>query len=180
MHKSAKSTSQKHKTKVRSNSDIENDSVVVSDDYDLLVEYENLEEISIIQDISSNIRVMHSDRAKFLQSIELPAISAIQLLASINGKLAQLKSQIYDHITANVSFDKTLSRWIAICDQLKISTHAEDMDSLVANLEDLLNKHDSVADNYQLFVNFNKFVSKDCSRFKKIPTAEKIGDSLYN
>lgn len=188
VHKSAKSTSQKHKTKERSNPSVENESVVVSCPYvspfeHFYVHHEkrSLGRVYLKKDIEDEGNpVIYSEPLKTSSSLEQPFLTVFDALHVLNRGLIGLQSQIYNHIMANVSFDKIHSRWIAICDQLKLTTHAEDMDTLILNLEKLLNENDKVAENYQLTVNLTKFIGKDRSRLKKMPVVVKLADPRSN
>ncbi len=188
VHKSAKSTSQKHKTKERSNQSFESESVGVSCSFVTGAEHfyvhnekRPLGVIHLNKTVEDdNIRVIYAEPLKNSSSLEQPVLKAIDVLRVLNRGLRDLQSQIYNHIMAIVSFDKTHSRWIAICDQLKITTHAEDMDTLILNLEKLLNENDKVAEDYQLTVNHTKFISKDRSRLKKMPVLVKLADPRSN
>lgn len=164
MHKLAKSTNQKPKV----NKDLDFKQCEVFTEFDSLGVSGHFAPFMSIKEICSSSRKFNSsiyaqnenvahNRPDLMDMLlrhtpRSPYTSRYPVIENFNK---------FSELTANVVFDKVNARWIAICEQLSITKHANDMEAVVEALEETLSKHKFVSSEYHLSIIFNKYVNSE-------------------
>lgn len=140
MHKIAKSTIQKS----RGNKELDSDRGEV---------------FTIIHNTNDNWRLAQSQKSLNFD-IECQNESKVFLRHTLMSPLSceYLGTENLDTINelnARVVFDNANARWIAICEQLNITEHADDIDSVVLLLKENISKRENVNSNFHLSITLN-------------------------
>lgn len=173
VHKSAKSTNQKLKSQQRSNSKDKDESTDLLCDLGDFFTYGN--SLPGVKFNHTNKYIKNSGVVIANNQVLFTNNSGIGIIQTHVGNTLNffnkfnMLSESFSNLMANVSFDTTSKRWIAICGQLEITAHANDMESVIQKLEELLKDDDRVSEDYHLSVNFHKYVSKGRSNFNASP-----------